>query len=341
MNKEQNTNLNKDVQDYTGLLSADVHPEGVTDSIFDTTEKPYMAAPVIISSRFIPVEDWCGIREGYKLIGYNVPECDQVFKQEKGYITAPILESDTCMTNHINMFGMYGKRAYNSDQMREHLVHYLNYFTKFYDPEKELVGAYRVIKTMIDFDCTYNKNEFISNINKIILNGSIADKVRKMNRANYSRDMHYRIVKSPALTYTDKETMTLMEISLFMKIIIPLASHFIYVNNANMNMQDSKSLLLEIFHLMIDEDPITYNKLYALAIEMVEAEDNLPAITGDEPCSYEDTLVENIILHTMPKYKYDINLIKINQASIATNIKFRVLNLQSQYNISREIIGGI
>ena len=87
---------------------------------------------------------------------------DQIFKESKGVIIAPIhISYNMPENNHIDYFHMTPKKCYNSDTkvdkngvlkigFREHLVIYLNYFEKFYDRNHYLLSIYSKIKWCID-----------------------------------------------------------------------------------------------------------------------------------------------------------------------------------------------
>ena len=66
---------------------------------------------------------------------------DIIFSNAKGIIIAPIAQTVGLGTeyNSLNYFIMSPKKCYNSQVMRDHTCLYLNYFEKFYDPEKELL----------------------------------------------------------------------------------------------------------------------------------------------------------------------------------------------------------
>ena len=82
-----------------------------------------------------------GNKRNIILIDEWIPsEQDMIFKQVKGAFIAPLQERFNVSSSNISIFSLSGKRSYNSDAMRQHLVHYLNYFEKFYDTDKELIS---------------------------------------------------------------------------------------------------------------------------------------------------------------------------------------------------------
>ena len=82
-----------------------------------------------IENDFVPIMEWTPENE------------DIIFRNSKGYIIAPITEffniPDDGNNNPLNYFNMSPKKGYNSPKIREKCEHYLNYFERFYDPDKQ------------------------------------------------------------------------------------------------------------------------------------------------------------------------------------------------------------
>ena len=79
---------------------------------------------------FINVDDW-DTEEN------PAAEEDRIFKNIKGEIILPIHElfgnpNDDESAQQLDYFAMSPKRSYNSDETRDHICRYLNYFEKFY-----------------------------------------------------------------------------------------------------------------------------------------------------------------------------------------------------------------
>ena len=104
----------------------------------------------------------------------------------------------------LDAFVISTKRSYNNPDMREHTIHYLNYFEKFYDRDHELVTLYSKLKYFIDCEnIAYTKDIFINDLKRYFFRGNIFIKLGFMNEANYSLNLTYKNVKNPNLQYSD------------------------------------------------------------------------------------------------------------------------------------------
>ena len=255
---------------------------------------------------------------------------DVIFKHTKGAMILPVSDFYGVEPSaNFDCFVLSTKRCYNSDEVRNHCSLYLNYFEKYFDPEHELLMIYYRLKYYIDYVPNYDKRTFISDLNRLMFSPNMLAKVRNMNNANYSLNLTYKNKNNPGLQYTDRHGAILMEISLLMNMVIPLSTHYIYVNR----IQTVKDFLLEvydnIFSLYPDVD--IYSKLYETAISNVNhsADKNsvlwaMQGIRTINPTTHSLSTVENIILQIIPKYSYDKNIICFNYESIMRNIKYQV-----------------
>ena len=274
---------------------------------------------------FIPCDEW--IEE----------EADKVFRHVKDAIILPVSEfygitADT----ELDYFRLDIKqRCYNSNDMRDHMCHYLNYFEKFYDTDKELVSIYYRIKYMMDCEPeAYTQKAFIQDIKKYILGPSIRYKAQNMNHANYNLELTYRNNKNPCLQYNNSHAMMLMEISLLINMIIPLLTHFVKKHQKDIQV---KEFLLYVFNIVIAEYSDRtdfYSKLYETVISNVSKnrDNHSPlwdrqAIRAISVPSHSEYTVNNIILQIIPKYTYNQNLVHYNFSSVNKNIKFRITDI--------------
>lgn len=141
---------------------------------------------------FVPVDQWV---EG--------PD-DEVFKTVRGAIMLDVSNFFGMDQNpQLDAFIMSTKRSYNNPDMRAHTVHYLNYFEKFYDQDRELPMIYYRLKYLIDFEPAYTKEAFFYDLTRYIMHGSIAIKIDFMNRDNYALNLTYKNLKNPNLQYSD------------------------------------------------------------------------------------------------------------------------------------------
>ena len=280
--------------------------------------------------QFIPCDEW-------------VPQPnDLIFKHIKDAIILPVSDfygvtDDTEFDYfHLNI----KQRCYNSDDMRAHCTHYLNYFEKFYDEDHELVSIYFKMKYMMDYESeAYTQIAFVQDIQKYILGPSMRYKVNRMNVDNYCISLSYKNNKNPCLQYTNEHAAMLMEISVFMNMVIPLLTHFIYKHQKDMAIKD---FILYVFNIIISQYSDRtdfYSKLYETAITNVaKSKDNHAIlwekqnIRGKSVASHSDYTVNNIILQIIPKYTYNQNLIHFNYKSVNQNIKFQITGIAYEYS---------
>lgn len=264
-----------------------------------------------------------------------MPE-DIVFNQVKGAIILPVSRFFGVENAERLDFFKITKKSHNSAEMREHCVHYLNYFIKFYDPERELVSIYCKLKYLIDLEDNYTKKDFLHDIDKYILHSmSIMSKVTHMNRDNYTLSLKYKCTHDPVLEYTDKHGSLMMKISLLMNIIIPLAGHFIDKNKLSANI-----FILEVFDrvLHLFEHVDIYNKLYETSnSNITKSTKHHPLwkkqdIRGKNTTTHTLDSVNNIIINIMPKYTYDKNIISFNFTSIKNNIQYQVTDIGYEFD---------
>ena len=141
--------------------------------------------------KFIPVDEW------------TPTPSDQIFRHTKGAIIIPVSEFYGVNSGPLDLFILSNKRSYNSQELRDHMCQYLNYFEKFYDADRELLAIYFRIKYLIDYEPNYTKEAFFYDIQRYILNSPVNYKVECMNVENYSLNLTYRNKKNPNLQYTD------------------------------------------------------------------------------------------------------------------------------------------
>lgn len=219
---------------------------------------------------------------------------DMIFTTVKGAILMDV-SSYYGMVNNPNLdtFYLKSKRSYNNEKVRDHMVHYLNYFEKFYDFDKELLGIYATVKYLIDYEPSYSKDAFFYDIKRYIIHGALSFKVDFMNEDNYNLSLTYRNKKNPALQYLDKHAKLLMKISLLMNMMAPLLCHFMTMRQV----KNSSAFLLEIYDDLFHIDPNIdiYSKLYETAESNVEkAAKNNPGIFAKQ-----DIRGINVTTHAM------------------------------------------
>ena len=282
---------------------------------------------------------------------------DIIFTNSKNTIIAPIAEffhqdASNPDIQKLNYFIVKTKKSYNSEDLRNHNNHYLNYFEKYYDTEKELFTNMANIKFLIDAYAgrppvdaegnpqqVYTYQNFIFDLHKYILQPSIYRKVIALTERNYSLSLSYKSMNNPQLQYTDDHAKALSEASFLMNICIPLICHFAYT----CMITDIDEYLLNIYDTILNA-PIfegkvnIYSKLFETAISNVEKnkKNNEPIwnkqdIRGITPTIHAENSVKNIILNIMPKYTFDKSMISLNYTSIQKNNKFQITDIAYEY----------
>lgn len=245
-------------------------------------------------------------------------EKDMLLKTVKGAIIADI-SSFYGMENNPNLdyFQMDSKRSYNNPKLREHTVHYLNYFLKYYDYDHELLTIYATIKYLIDYEPSYSKEAFFYDISRYIIHGTLAVKAEYMTRDNYQLTLSYSNKKNPSLQYTDAHAILILKISILMNMMIPLLCHFMKVRR----IKGTTDFLMEIYDelLHINPDIDIYAKLYETAVTNVErvARKNMALfdrqdIRGLNITIHSINCVTNIIVNIIAKYIFSSNAINLN-----------------------------
>ena len=281
---------------------------------------------------------------------------DIIFTNSKNIIIAPIAEFFHQDVNNpemakLNYFIVKTKKSYNSEDLRNHNNHYLNYFEKFYDQDKELFTNMANIKFMIDAYAgrppvdnegnpqqVYTLQNFIFDLHKYILQPSIYQKVIAMAERNYSLSLSYKSMNNPQLQYTNEHAKALSEASMLMNICIPLICHFAYTSMIT----DIDEYLLTIYDKIlfapIFSNVNIYSKLFETAISNIEKnkKNNEPIwakqdIRGISPNIHAENSVKNIILNIMPKYTFDKSMIALNYTSIQKSNKYQITDIAYEY----------
>ena len=283
------------------------------------------------------IDDW---------IPTNPNDC--IFRNVKNAILLPVSQFYGLEPNIAfdSFMVVSAKRCYNTDEVRDHICHYMNYFEKYYDTEHELLFYYYRMKQMIDFGIIdnqgntyeYTKDQFISDIRKYIMSDSIYAKVGKMNEDNYQLDLCYKNKLNNGLQYTNKHGKYFMEISVMMNMIIPLMMHFMYKKQITSGIEE---FILTIYNFLFDRytDADMYNKLYETTNTTVMNDYkhnmtlwNMSAIRGMDVVTNSLDAVNTTIIQVMPKYKYNSNIIMYNLTSIRNMINFTVTGIGYEYD---------
>lgn len=261
-------------------------------------------------------------------------EGDELLKSNKGAIYVPVTKAifnQDDPENPINWFILSPKKCYNSDEMRPHMCLYINYFEKYYDPDKEYFSNISHIKYMIDyFEKEYTKEAFMFDLERYIYRSGLYGKIYKMVMDNYYINLKYKNPKNPALEYTDDHGRILMHMSIMANMSIPLLTHFAYkrkVDNIDDFLLEAFDKIFTIFKPTVD----MYSKLYETSVtnirEKSRNDEELWAkqdIRGINVVTHAQTAVKNIILNLMPKYVFSSSVVSLNFVSIKNCTKYTI-----------------
>ena len=283
-------------------------------------------------------------------------EQDIIFSNVVGAIIVPICKfyqfKDEEKFKTLDYFATSTKKCYNSDSMRFHTCHYLNYFEKFYDIDKEYLSVLCYLKYLIDNNgiiedpnrpgeikqLPMDIDSFMNLLRVYILSPKLVFKTGQMAHENYSLDLNYKNSNNPSLQYNDNHACLLMQCSILMNMMIPLLTHYFYMYKITMKIDD---FLLNAFDTIFSLFPEIdlYNKLYETSStnigKNVQANAiiwNKQDIRGRNDTTHAISSVNNIILNIMPKYIFKANIISMNYSSIMKNTGFQITDIGFEYS---------
>lgn len=271
---------------------------------------------------FYPVDRWEPLTADQRII--NVV---------KGYLVAPIstqynLNIDPRL--RFDYFVLSTKKCYNSQDMRDHLYRYLNYFEVFYDKDREYISVLYYLKTIMDkYDAkAYPVDTFFYDLYRYILKSDLQTKVAKMVDDNYNLTLDYVNVRNPSLQYSDYHAKLLFRMSILMDLCIPLLTNYAYMHRID-NIDEYLITFFDSILSLYDAD--IYSKLYETAYTNIYTNQKTNQGIWDKQdiraidiTTHSTHSVRNIILNIMPKYTFTRNIISFNTASIRENTKYQV-----------------
>ena len=259
---------------------------------------------------------------------YPISEEDRIFRNIRGEIILPIHElfgntmtQDNEQAKQLDYFAMHTKRSYNSDETRDHICRYLNYFEKFYDTDKELLLIMYKIKIAMDYIKTYSVDNFMDDVNQyIIKNKELTFKIRHMVEDNYLMILSTNNNRTPNLQFNNRHAKVLYEITILMNIYVPLATHFMYINFIRTS-QDIQQFMLRLFDMCIikyekEQGIYIFDKLYETALSVTNKSVNVDKILWSKnlirstnPTTHVKDSVIDSIMQIMVKLIFTKNII--------------------------------
>jgi hypothetical protein len=274
---------------------------------------------------------------------WNPQPEDIIFTNSKNIILAPVsryfhLEVNQD-TEKVNYFMVKPKKGYNSDDFRNHCCLYLNYFEKYFDQEKEYFTNLCHIKYLIDGYSEYDKNAFMNDIIKYIIQSSLFYKTANMVEYNYNLELSYSSTSNPQLQYTDRHAKILMQQSILMNMVIPLVTHFAYMRKIT----EIDEFLLDVYDIIIFAPPFEGvdipAKIYETSLSNVSKNEknniviwNKQGIRGKDTITHSMDARKNIIIIIMPKYTFDKSMVSLNYTSIQKSNKYQITDIAYEYS---------
>lgn len=262
-----------------------------------------MAGKQVLMFDYVPMlEEW-------------TPKPEQIlFTNTKNSVIAPMQWISGLKSETLDIFIVRVKKCYNSQDLRDHLCHVLNYFENYWDKDKELLMGMSKIKYMMDV-CTkeYTRENFLLDISRYILNDSIKQKIIALADYNYNLNLTYKNI-TEALRYNNHHAKVMMQISVLMNATIPLIIHFGHMHSIRNDIDD---FILDTFDkILYAFDVDIFSKFFETANSNVKKNERKNPILWDKQnIRAKDTIthsadsVYNIILNIMPKYSFQRNIV--------------------------------
>lgn len=270
-----------------------------------------MIKPIRFADEEIPkIEEWS-------------PRPDQILiTNTRNVVIIPVGKVLGITSDSLDLFMIRPKKCYNSQIVRDHICHVMNYFESYYDKDKELLMYLSRIKYMIDNMTGYSKDMFINDVRLYILSESMKRKVIALAEYNYELDLTYKNITAP-LQYTNDHAKVLLEMSIFMNFVIPLITHFAHMNRV----PEIDEFIMDVYDYILNMfDVDIFAKLFETSYTNVAKSEyknatlwNKQDIRSKDIVTHSRDSVDNIILNIMPKYAFNRNIVALNYTSIQKN----------------------
>lgn len=279
-------------------------------------------------TEFIRVDDWEMEPEDELIQGNGklvIIPFEKIFNRDVSVVDTFIIKKTSYASSMEDKFNK------KTGKVERGIRHYLNYFIKFYDPEKELIMSYLKLKYLIDMKSVNIKSpqSFIKALHLILLTKSMQNKIRKMVDDNF-----YMVLKTEdeedekndkkkfkypeQLEITNEHLSVMMMISMTMKIMIPVLFH--YINTYNLLKEVPIYIFYEDLFYMYSDTIDVYNKLWVTVQAKVKKHNACNPITWMQReilgktmnTIADDFLKKRIITETMFRYRFNENAISYN-----------------------------
>lgn len=218
------------------------------------------------------------------------------------------------------------------------LVHYINYFIKFYDTDNELLLNYMHCKFTIDNNSPYlSRKRMIDDLYCNFVTDTMYNKIKAFVEDNYRLDLSRNKDKtkqySEALEFTDDHAKLMLLISTFIKFMIPIITH--YIHESDVPNKKATKYLIEyykpLFDIVLEKEGVNlYAKLqYNIYTKTGFSEKNNPVIwikyaaTGTDAIYLSEELLDkNVIVDNFFKYVFNKNIIYFNSVILNTQVGY-------------------
>lgn len=254
------------------------------------------------------------------------------------------------LDSDINIFNIKPKQSYYNNTFL--YLPYINYFIEYYDDDNELLLGYLKLKFMIDRSMNkYPKELFVDDVFTYLLSDSMIAKIKKMVDENYTLNLNLKTgtTRYKAIEFNDDQGCILLQISMAIKIFIPIVTHFIAYNNINKKGKGkgTDAFLSDVFLKIIPyfEDGNLYNKMYEFIGSKInkfkrsdkEHWDKIE-IFGMDIDSETEKILSKVFVDIFFKYSFTKNIIAMNATSIRNIIEW---SLRTNFNLNLRPISDI
>lgn len=246
----------------------------------------------------------------------------------------------------INIFNIKSKQSYYNNS--ELYTDYINYFIEYYDEDNELLLGYLKLKFMIDRQKNkYGKNLFIDDCFSYLLSESMQTKIKAMVSDNYKLDLKTGVTKYKAIEFNNYQGQILLQISMTIKIFIPIVTHYISVNNIKNKGKGTDAFLGKVFLKIIPyfEDGNLYNKMFEFVNSKVNKSKaankdhwNKIGIFGKDIDSETESILSKVFVDIFFKYVFSKNIIALNSTSIRNNVDW---SLRTNFDLNLRPISDV
>ena len=247
------------------------------------------------------------------------------------------------------------------------ICRYNDYFVEFYDDDKELPTAYMYLKNQIDsIDRALTITEFLTIVNRrFFRDTNIKNNIYRMVDDNYDIDVTVDAVSGRVFDgpydFTNDEAKQLLAVSVFMKMITPLASQYMITTKLYTD-DDLKNVITDIFVEVLykvgsrseddeenmDDVDLLLKKLYKFTSDNISRHYNVhnplwiqqAALRGVTEHSHTDTiLIKHLLGNNMFKFQFDDNIMSFLKSVVETQLRCTINKIR--YKVTPTMVDNV